>query len=104
MKIKLGNPSNETQAAAAKVELSDSQWAELESMLENGNKLAAIKQVREWQSCSLLQAKTLVEEHHANLCKLDPQRFGNVSASGCGANAGMFLLAAMLGSGWAMWS
>lgn len=103
MKIKLdGQSSNEEPL---NTELTEAQWTELENLLENHNKIGAIKQVREWLHTSLYQAKQFVEAHHRKLCELDPARFGKAPASnsGCTVKMGMFFLATALGATWALW-
>lgn len=100
VKINFSGDSNTDKAAAATSELSEDQWAEIEAFLEKRNKIGAIKLVHEWQRCSLAQAKQFVEQHQKKLCELDPARFGNASASGCGTKAGILLFTISLVGLW----
>ena len=84
-------------------DLSDEQWAQLENLLAQGQNIAAIKAVRQWQHLPLYEAKTLVDQHHARLCEIGPQRFNQSSASpGCSTKVGMSLLVMGLSGAWAI--
>lgn len=102
-KINFNGDADATRDKAMKLELDEAQWAELEELLENRNKISAIKKVKDWQGCSLAQAKALVEAHHQSLCKLDPERFGKTASPGCSVSVGVLLLTAALGGMWAAW-
>lgn len=102
-KIKFNSNNDDAHDKAMQLQLSEAQWAELEELLENRNKIGAIKLVKEWQNCSLTQAKTLVEAHHESLCKLDPKRFGKTASPGCSVSVGVVFLAVTLGGMWTMW-
>lgn len=100
----IGDESESSNAPQRSAQLTDEQWTEMEAMLEQGNKIAAVKAVRNWMHIDLREAKLFVDQYHASLCEIDPQRYGKISTSpGCTMKVGMLLFAMALGSAWAMW-
>ncbi|MBI1335742.1 MAG: hypothetical protein GC164_02135 [Phycisphaera sp.] len=75
------------------------QWQAIEDHLYAGQKIAAIKILREATGCQLVDAKRVVEEHEAKLRAQSPERFASRRA-GCGTAVLMLSLAVVC---YALW-
>jgi hypothetical protein len=74
--------------------ITEETWAQVESSLNAGRKIEAIKILREATGLGLKEAKDLVDSHEAGLRDQFPDRF-TAKASGCGG-AALLLLALLV--------
>ncbi len=81
-------------------ELSSEQWAEIETLLAQGNKIAAIKLFRKYAGVDLREAKLAIDAHYAKLQAIAPEIYKATKAGGCAGRAAMVLLVIGLGLAW----
>ena len=86
-------------------DLTPEQWTQIENALAADKKLDAIRMYRLWTGLGLKESKDIIDKHHAELSRLDPQRFPEPVKSGCSVRVGIFLLMMMgLGASWALFT
>lgn len=78
------------------------QWEQVEANLFSGQKIQAIKVIREATGSSLKQAKEMAERHEQMLRQMSPEKFTG-KPQGCSVSAGVLLLSGAAGA-WALLS